>query len=504
MKLKDRLRYTTTSTSSSNVTLEQVYVSMWKYDIIHVLIEVLREDFSLISGQWQTAAELTCLLAKTCSFIKPQRPSPKHNAHSSLSLDSFTNEELEEYYDILLPTAIDSFLIVANNIHEYENHNSNNAASSNNLEHFKAALSSLSRACSIHNQYISRVVQSPYLLHLLVTDNQLYAMQVLNLLYELVSLEKQVLPTEELQSLLDELVFKIGGTDKDLVMGSLSLLALFSSSNVVILDLICDKYKGLSLLLQKWSGLFDGPIKNFAQTLLERVKVSDDDYRQGKAAVIIQAGWKGYCIRKKMLKAKRGIIKFQRLYRKRKTRKTKEEIIAKGSHKILESTIHKLQSTREHHERQKQLLEQMSAASVEDYLSRQETVAVIKIQSWWRHLRDKKRSESATLFNTREKSAIVIQKAYKKHIKKKSASLSAPHSLLSPKYSLPPLSNTEKQYLEGEVSLLRIPQIDKSSSSSHEELRSQLDWFYTSREEARESDRRQAFLMTQVSVLPLL
>ena len=475
---------------------------MWRYDVIHVLIEVLREDFYSVDGQWRTAAELTTLLAKICSFIKPQRSSSSHGTLSNLSLDSFTDEELEEYYDILLPTAIDSFLIVANNIHETEQHSNNNssAISSPNLEYFKLVLSSLARVCGVHSQYTSRVIQSPYLLHLLVTDNHLYAMQVLNLIYELVSLERQIILTNELQSLVDELVFKIGGTDKGLAMSSLSLLALFSSSNTAIFDLICDKYKGLSILLQKWSSSFDGPVKNFAQTLLERVRISDDHYQQGKAAVVIQAGWKGYCIRKKMLKAKRGIIKFQRLYRKRKANKIREEMMTKGSHRILDSVIHKLQSTREHHERQKQLLEQMSADSVESYLSKQERDAVTKIQSWWRELRDKKKSESVTIAGIREKSAIIIQRSFRQY-RDKQQDRQPTKSLLtlsSPRYSLPPLTATEREYLMAEVPLLKVPQVD--DFVDRDELCSQLDWFYISREEARESDRRQAFLLTQVCV----
>ena len=504
----------------SSKSLEEIYVKLWRFDIVHVLIELLREDFSLVEGQWHTAAQLTTLLSTICSFIKPQRHSTKPtttNKSNDLSLESFTDEELEEYYEILLPTAIDSLLIVANNIHDHDSAEMRSPHGSTvpfqMLDHFNLTLSSLSRVCCVHSHCISRVIQSPYLLHLLVTDHKLYAVHVLNTLQELASQEKDVSPTEELQSLLDELVFKIGGTDKSLAMSSLSLLALFSSSNGAILDLVCDRYNGLSILLEKWSDSFDETLTNFAQTLLERVRVSDEDYRQAKAAVIIQAGWKGYCVRRKLHRAKQGIIKFQRLYRMKKTKRIKENVSKSSnqSAKMLDA-IHKIQSARERHEQQKEILEQMSANSVELFLSKQEKTAAIKIQSWWRCHSRRKELESIKSKLDREKSATTIQKAYRRHLKKKKDGRDENHlqqsfghlhdSLLtlSPtsRCSLPPLTVTEKEQLESEIPFLGIA--EAGDDFDEKEFHSLLDWFYSSREEAREADRRQAFLLTQVSI----
>ena len=472
--------------------LEEIYVRMWKSDIIHVLIEVLREDFSTIDGEWCTASELTSLLARICSFVKPLRSS-NPEALSTFSLESFNDEELEEYYDILVPTAVDSLLIVANNIHENNHEDLPVDGLALNLEYFKLTLSSLCQVCSVHTQYITRIIQSPYLLHLMVTDSQPYALEGLAILHELIMLkEDKITPTNELQSLLDELVFKIGGTDESLAMSSLSLLALLSANNSTTLDLICDKYKGLSVLLQKWKSSFDGPLKNFAQTLLERVKVSDEDYIQDKAAVIIQAGWKGFCTRKKMLKAKRGIIKFQRLYRLRKARKVQE-----NAKKVLNNSaqsIRKFQSTRERHEREKEILEQIPAVTIDSFLSKREKSAAMKIQSWWRQHRGKNKIDSNNII--KQRSAEVIQRAYREYSKGKCKHVQqSAWSASSPRYTLPPLTAIEREQLNAEIPFIKK---SKAGNFNEKELFSLLDWFYRSREEQREADRREAFLLTQV------
>ena len=481
---------------------------MWRSDIISVLIEVLREDYSSLQGQWSTAAELASLLGRICSSIQP-KAARLDSADSKHPSGTFSEEEIEEYYDILLPTATDSFLILANSVHEARIQGGGPTGPSKifeeNLEQFKLVFYSLCRVCAVHTLCISRVIQSPYLLHLLVTDDQAYSSVVLNVLHELVSQDKRVLPAEALQSLLDELVFKIGGTDERLAMTSLSLLGLFSSSNNAVFDLICERYKGLSVLLQKWSASFDKSVKCFAETLLERVKASDEDYRHSRAAVIIQAGWRGYCSRKKMLKVKRGISKFQRLYRMKKAKKIREEMISSlnQSTKRLEE-IQKIQSARECHEKQKEVLEQMPASSVDAFLSKLDRDAAVKIQSWWRGLRDRIMMKEARLNKLRHRSAVVIQRAYRRHFKRKTGSIdevnqnvnvlsgtSIPSSF---SWNLPPLTAAEREHLESDTVLSRTPR----QPSAVNELSNALEWFYSTRGEAREADRRRAYLLAQV------
>lgn len=470
LQIKARL----TGTPLGSKALEEVYVSMWRSDLLHVLIEVLREDFSVVDGQWSTAAELASLLAKMCAFIKHKEPNTAVASPpgwiSSLSLDSFTDDEIEEYYEILLPTATDSFLILANHIYDNVETGDSAALYSTdsisalalvNLEHFKLVLVSLNRVCSVHTQCISRVIHSPYLLHLLVTDYRLYAVQVLNLLHDVISAEKDLPVTEELQSILDELVFKIGGNDESLALSSLSLLALVCGINKTMVSLICDKYKGMSVLIEKWRHSFDGELKNFAQTLLQSVKGSEEDHVQNRAAVMIQAGWRGYCERNKMLRARRGIIRFQRLFRKRRAEKLKRHMNVTAT--VVQHGSVKIRASREMLEKEKQMLEQMPANSVTQFIAQQRKHAAVKIQSWWRkRLTEKNKNSNIELVKMQD---------------------------------LTKRNDTATSSLG--ISSMEVKEHDESSIVSESDL---LEWFYRSRPRAKEADRRHSILIEEVYI----
>ena len=105
-----------------------------------------------------------------------------------------------------------------------------------------------------------------------------------------------------------ELVYKIGGADKDIAIISLKVLALLSSTSSATFDLISERYRGLSFILQKWSKeSMDNSMFKFVTTLLERVKVSDEEYKLYKAAAVIQSTWRGHTTRMKLIRMKRGI-----------------------------------------------------------------------------------------------------------------------------------------------------------------------------------------------------
>ena len=509
MKLKELLK----DTALSIKELREAYFLIWKSDLIHILVEVLREDFSSIHGQWYTAAELASLLGNVCTSVQPKKAQniSKVDSDNVTTLDP-SNEEIEEYYEILLPTAIDSLLILANSIHELDIDNTS-LNFDGNLDHFKVVSNALLRICSVHSLCIPRVLQSPYLLHSLVSDHQSYSLNILSLLHELVKQDKQVIgtiPIDTLQSLLDELVFKIGGTEKELGILSLRLLALFSSGDGSIFELISERYKGLSLLLPKWSDTsLDVSLQQFITTLLNRVKVSDEEYKRNKAAIIIQAGWKGYSSRMKLLKAKRGIQKFQKLYRQRKTKQQQKESTnhTNRSNKLAQE-ITKMQSLRQYHEQQRSILEQMPASSVNKYLTQQENIAAMKIQSWWRGEMDRRMINTMKVNKKKEESATLIQRAYKKHLRNKTSATNEyvinTDVLFTMSPCLPPLTIREREQLESEVASIKCQSLHESEKQDSErniKTNDLLEWFYSSRKEQREADRKRSFLMTQVPTM---
>jgi IQ calmodulin-binding motif-containing protein 1 len=318
LKLRDVIR----SNKLTSKTIRHAYFLIWKCDLLHVMIEELRGDFT--GEGWNVGVSLARLLSSTCCglHLNASEATPQ-----TMSLTSYTVDEMDEYYNMLLPAATDSLLVLANNIYECEEKSRDHPGHTPlfHLDQFEAVTDCLIRLCSAHITCVGRVVQSSYLIHLLITDDRNYSLSVLTSLYELVKLDEQVISRqhqEVIQSLLDELVYKLGGNDKETSLMSLRIIALFSTSSSAIFDLICTRYSGISSLLRRYSKTsMDPDMISFVSTLLERVKLSDEEEQMDKAAVIIQAVWRGYAERRKLKRINKGISLFQRLFRKRRAQK---------------------------------------------------------------------------------------------------------------------------------------------------------------------------------------
>ena len=94
--------------------IREVKEQIWKCDLIHVIVEVLRQDFTLVQGQWGTAAQLVSILSAIFTGFNP-----KVQAKSDGGVQSEV-EQVKEYYEILVPAAVDSLLILANTLLEIE------------------------------------------------------------------------------------------------------------------------------------------------------------------------------------------------------------------------------------------------------------------------------------------------------------------------------------------------------------------------------------------------
>lgn len=408
-----------------------------------------------VGNGWHTGVILGRLLSNVCSNIKPLERREGEEEEEA--------ERNEEFYEMLLPTAADSFLILANNIHE-----SDNSSHSIYLDQFEAVTDALIRLCFAHNDCIKRVIESSYLLHLLVSDNVDYSLSIMRFLQEVVKIDGEIIEcvsTKILESILDELVYKVGGPHKDLAITGLRLLAILSSYSVIVVELISEKYRGFSLLLEKWSQTsMDASMVKFVSTLLERVKASDEDSSLQKAAVFIQAGWRGYATRRRLQRMRKGFVLLQRLVRKRRRDK---ELKRRQNDGLRSREIRKMREEREH---EMALLESMPASSVAKYLTDQKNSSAVIIQQWWKSKRRKREQVTGQL--ERNRSAVIIQRAYKKFIKRKNE------------------PSQEARTSGQSVNLGKSP--DRTS------LASMLDWFYTSRAEAREEERKRALLLAQV------
>ena len=428
---------------------------IWEQDLVHLMVETLRNDYSTEREGWQRLTNLALTLTSVLAGIKPR------TASKGASKTPARVEQVNEFYNILLPTSIDSILILASNMLEVVETNRVPSGSSLNMpECFKKVADSLAWLCSAHKQCIPRVVQSPYMLNVLISDHTLYSHAMWETLRTLVTNYPDSLSTisqDVLSSILDELVYKLSGIDKEDASLSLGILAQFAAILPNLPDTLSNNYTGLLVLVERWlepDKEMSAAEKYLVSELRARAKGSELDKEQ-RAAVLIQASWRGYTDRSRLKKAQKGIQRFQQVYRQRKAKRLKRQ---DTEQKMVEEANLKQSQLKSgqlaFHERQLLLYEQVPASQLQDFIQKQETKAAVTIQSVWRgHSVRSKSGDTKERWREarRVKCAVVIQRAFRRHIARKKAKLDARRSFAP----LPSLSKAEREKLQAEISKYR-------------------------------------------------
>lgn len=405
------------SRSLTTKDLSTLRHKIWENDLVHLAIEVLRGDHE---EECRTLTNLVVMLASVLSGLTPKQSSEQKQP----SRHSVRVEQVREYYDILLPTATDSILIVANNM--LEALDQADPQEPDFPECFKKVVDSLVWLCSGHKRCIPRALQSPYLLNLLITDHYLYSHVVLSALEMLIVAEKSSaasIPQGVLTSILDELVYKLSGNDKDGAYLSLRLLALLSVGLPGLVVTLNDGYAGLLTLARKWIRKDEelGAAEKYLLAELESLADGQGEVdEKHKAAIFIQASWRGYASRKKMVAAKRGIMRFQQLYRTRRSQKIERR--ATQEHTEMEVSLkqtHLKRTQLAFHTKQLSLYEQLPASELQDFVLKQENMAAARIQSAWRGYSARSQYKVTKLQVTLTRSACVIQRAFRRRSRAK-------------------------------------------------------------------------------------
>lgn len=472
---------------------------IWLNDLLHVNVETLRQDFTKVKGQWATAAELASTLSSICSGLHP-----KENRRAGQS--SYT-EQVREFYDILLPTCADSLLILANNLLEKEQQCVDSGLETSNVVHFQSILDSLLEVCRSHKQCVERVLQSPYLLHLLISDLVDHCAVLLSFLSDLVVIDYSFfssLPQDILFSVLDELVFKLSGEQERGAVLSLELMATFAMINHSLVELIFSRYSGVLDLAMKWSKQKRSSVNvtNFISQLKTHVDNESHDNVHRQAAAVIQAAWRGYSTRRKLKKMQRGVAKFQQIFRERKAKKLQQA----KEHRMLKT----LRTTKElsmkskrltFQEKQLSVMEQLPASEIDKFVFQQETTAATVIQSWWRSKLARVRYNNLCDEKKRSQSAAVIQRTFRKY-RKRNSEKNQPslehHQLLRQ------IEGAEREALQGEIAQYQEHHPPSYLSESqardlHERVQNLTEQFYLSRVEQHRKDRQRVELLSQLN-----
>ena len=493
LQLKPVLASRTLSAKQASKVKEYI----WLNDLLHVNIEALRQDFTKVEGQWETAAELASILASICSGLHPKES--RHHGESYA-------EELREFYDILLPTSADSLLILANNLLEKEQQREDSGLQASEYVHFQSILDSLLEVCRSHKQSLERVLQSPYLLHLLITDLVHHCSVLLSFLKDLVVIDHSLfssLPHDILYSLLDELVFKLSGEQERAALLSLELMGTFAVMNHQIVDLISSRYTGILLLAEKWSAKKKSSVSvtNFISQLKACVELENHDRVHHQSAAIIQAAWRGYAARRKLKNMQKGIRKFQRMYRERKAKKLKQEEESRALKTLNTAKALNLKSQRlTFHEKQLQVMEQLPASEIGRFVTQQEDAAAIVVQSWWRSRLARARYSNLRNEVKQSQSATVIQRAFRRYKKRKTIrdGGSKHHHLLCQ------IEGAEREVLQGEIAQYQEchPTSYMSETQAreiHEKVQALTEQFYLSRVKQHRRDKDRTELLSQLN-----
>ena len=461
----------------STRTLLKVKEQIWLNDLIHTLVEALHDDGSIVRERLSIATQLSGILSSTCVGFFPKAKITEQPSGEDVSTDI---DHAEEYYELLLPAAVDALLILLNNLLQSEPLDGA-SESPGIVEPFKSIIDSLVWLCASHKQCLYRVLQSQYLLHILITENAQCSHHILTALRKLIKSDRDSLSSvslEMMQNIFDELVYKLSGNEKKAALLSLKLLASAVLCSQRLMELIVTRYNDLLLHVQKWNWQKLGAdVRAFVAEL--ETKLSGEVGSENSAAVMIQAAWRGYSTRRKMQKVQKGIQRFQLLYRKRKAQKLKSKEISnqlKSQDRLKEASSKA--GLLSFHEKQMSLVEQLPASDLKNFVNKQQSDAAAKLQSWWRGKLAQqelcKRRENALL----TKSALTIQRAIRRYLHRKSKK---PHS--SDVLVFPRIEGVEREQLQLEIARFRechpVTYMTESERRHlHDEVQRELEQLY--------------------------
>ncbi|ESP03049.1 hypothetical protein LOTGIDRAFT_185823 [Lottia gigantea] len=398
--------------NSSESTKDTVRIKreLWEYNIHQVVILVLRQDYSVITGEWSTAANIAKLLSVICTGIDIKGPGSS------------------EFYNELLPKACENLFLLSRHIQAQIAHVEDTIKGEEEekklFDNFQTVMDSLAFLVSAHSQLCKQVYSSPWLLQLLISDDPDTVVIVMTLLTKIFRINGYILNKLDdsiIFNIMDELIYKltVNNVIEVAAIATKCVLKICDYHRGVVGSLTA-RYKGLKALLGKWAGEgFDRDLRHL-HTLLETGSVHRaENEKFFDAAVMIQMMWRGFVTRKKLRKANNAFSNFQKSYRLRKkevTMKQEEKKLAQQFERQLKEN--RLKIMREFHQRQLHTIEILPAAKVDEYLAKEKSVAALKIQTLWRGKKERDLLPWRQEVQMQVKAAIKIQRTVRKWLDK--------------------------------------------------------------------------------------
>lgn len=486
LKLKEIINNTPLGSSE----LKKIKQDIYCYDLIQYCLLVLSQDCSRIQGGWTTISQLTQILSHCCVGLEP-------------------GEDAEEFYNELLPSAAECFLVLGRRLQTCFINAAKGEEKDDLLHFFQIMADSLFWLLGGHIQLIQNVLQSDHFLHLLQTDNIQIGSTVMTMLQNILQINSGDLLRIEgktLHSILDEVVFKLLSTPSPVIRctaAKLLLLMAESHQEILILLRLSVCYKGLrSLLYQQELGTeFNKELRKLTDLISPKIYQKVEEQKLHQAACLIQAYWKGFQTRKRLKKLPSAVITLQRRFRYKqakillKQNRQKEE----EDHK-LQLQLQRQRAMRLSRELRLNMLEIVHPGQVEKHNREIEEKSALIIQKHWRGYRERKIFHQQRPSLMENKAAVVLQRATLKFLarcrKKKQL-----HALWQ---ELPHLTDTRRVELKQQVDeyIRKHPGSQVSGVTSkelHSQAQEHLQHYFMGRTLEERAQQHREALMAQIS-----
>ncbi|KAM9089198.1 IQ calmodulin-binding motif-containing protein 1 isoform 2-T3 [Megaptera novaeangliae] len=397
LKLKEIINNTPFGSSE----LKKVKQDIYCYDLIRYCLLVLSQDCSRIQGGWTTISQLTQILSHCCVGLEP-------------------GEDAEEFYNELLPSAAENFLVLGRQLQTCFINAAEGEEKDALLHFFEIVTDSLFWLLGGHVQLIQNVLRSDHFLHLLQTDNVQVGSTVMTMLQNILQISSGDLLRIEgktLHSILDEVVFKLLSTPSPVIRSTATRLLLLmaeSHQEILILLRLSACYKGLRSLLNKQEPgtEFSQELRQLIGLLSPKVYQEVEEQKLHQAACLIQAYWKGFQTRKRLKKLPSAVITLQRSFRSKRTKmllklsRQKEE----EDHR-LQLQLQRQRAMRLSRELRLSMLEIVHPGQVEKHNREIEEKSALIIQKHWRGYRERKNFCQQRPSLVEYKAAVTLQRA---------------------------------------------------------------------------------------------
>ncbi|XP_053259586.1 IQ calmodulin-binding motif-containing protein 1 isoform X1 [Podarcis raffonei] len=482
LKLKDILN----SAPPGSKELKKIKQDLYYYDLVQYCTLVIKQDYTRVLGGWTTAAQIAEILSRCCVGLE-------------------VKEELEEFYNKLLPSAADNLLFLGRRLQARFIRAIKDEERNEFLHCFRTVTDAICWLCGGFIQLTANVLQNRHFQQLLMTDDVETSTIMMSVLQNILRVNSAVLlqvAEKSLHCILDELVYKLSSSINPVIgNAAVKLLLLIAQSDAQLVTTFATRYKGLqSLLSKQWTGKgFDRNLNQLLDLLCSENYKAVKTQRLHQAACIIQAAWRGFQTRKRLKQLPKAVTILQRNFRA----KRKQELQGLKKQKEEEDLRQQLQLRRQRamrlfHERQLTLLEIVHPGQVDKHMHEMKEKSAITIQRYWRAFRERRNFHHQKKSLKQYKAAVVIQRAVLKFLEKQRKRKA--YSLLKQSKHL---SDEQRLSLQQKVNdyIKLHPASEMSQEMSrelHHQAQEKLAQYLLKRSQDRKAEQHREALLAQV------